>query len=89
MEIEFNPGPFFVHYYGLTEWSDGETFKELPSLQETDLQKCPHCKSFYWFTQMLGGMSFYEYYDALLFFEKKYSRRSVIDLIFPFFNKDI
>jgi hypothetical protein len=81
-KIEYHSGPFFVNYYGLTEWSDGEKFQELPSLEKTKLQKCCHCNSFYWFSQMLGGMSFYEYYDALLFFEQKYSQRTIINIIF-------
>lgn len=85
--IEFYPGPFFVHYFGLTEWSDGETFEELPSLKQTKLQVCPHCNKFYWFKQMLGGLSFYGYYEALLFFEKKFSKKSFINLIFSKKNK--
>jgi hypothetical protein len=85
--IEFYPGTFFVHHYGLTEWSDGETFEELPSLKNTKLQKCPHCNKFYWFDQKLGGLSFYEYHEAALLFESKYSKKSFIDLIFPKQNK--
>jgi hypothetical protein len=85
--IEFYPGPFFVHYYGLTEWSDGETFQELPSLKETNLQRCPHCNKFYWYKKKLGGLTFYEYYEALLFFETKYSKKSLIDSIFPKLDK--
>lgn len=85
--IEFRTGPFFVHHYGLTEWSDGETFQELPNLKETKLQRCPHCKKFYWFKQKLGGLTFNEYYEALLFFEKKYSTRSIKDFLFPNLDK--
>jgi hypothetical protein len=83
-KLEFYSGPFFVHYYGLTEWSDGEKFRELPSLKETKLQRCPYCLKFYWFNQKLGlgGLNFYDYFEALLLFEKKYSKKSIIKSIF-------
>lgn len=74
-------GPFFVNLYPYTKWSDGETFNELPSLNKTKLQICQHCNTFFWFKQMLGGLSFNEYYSALLFFEKKYSKKNIINLI--------
>ena len=85
--IEFYPGPFFIHDHGLTEWSDGEVFETEPSLKKTKLQRCPYCKKFFWFSQKLGGMSFHEYFEALLFFEMKYSKKSMIDMIFPCRNK--
>lgn len=43
---ENNPyfsGPFFINVYELTEWSDGETFQELPNLKKSQLQKCYYC----------------------------------------------
>jgi hypothetical protein len=86
--IEYSSGRFFVHYYGLTEWSDGETFEELPSLKKTELQKCHFCNNFFWFRQKLGGMQFKEYCDALIFFEKLYSKRTIINFIFSNRNKN-
>ncbi|MEI6265931.1 MAG: hypothetical protein WCP74_12595 [Sphingobacteriia bacterium] len=86
-KIEYYSGPFFVHYHGLTEWSDGETFEELPSLKVTELQKCYFCNNFFWFRQMLGGMHFKDYCDALIFFEKLYSKKTIIDFVFPNRNK--
>lgn len=85
--IEYSSGRFFVHYYGLTEWSDGETFEELPSLKKTELQKCHFCNNFFWFKQKLGGMQFKDYCDALIFFENLYSKKTIIDFLFPNRNK--
>jgi hypothetical protein len=84
---EYYSGPFFVHNYGLTEWSDGETFEELPSLKETQLQRCPFCNNFTWLRQMLGGMTFKDYCDALIFYENLYSKKTIISLIFHKRNK--
>ena len=86
--IEYYPHPFFVNFYGLTEWSDGETFSEIPSLKLSKLQKCLNCNKFFWFNQMLGGMSFYDYIEALSFFESKYSKKSLINIILSWRNKN-
>jgi hypothetical protein len=72
-QIAYYPGPYFIHHYEFTEWSDGETFEELPCLKNTYLQKCNLCNEFYWFTQKLGGMSFEDYVYAAEYFENKYS----------------
>ena len=85
--IEYSSGRFFVQLYGLTEWSDGETFEELPSLKKTELQKCHFCNNFFWFRQKLGGMQFKDYCDALIFFEKLYSKKTIINFLFPNRNK--
>lgn len=84
---EYYSGPFFVHYHGLTEWSDGEIFKEFPSLKETELQKCEFCNNFIWHRQKLGGMEFKDYCDALYFYENLYSKRTIFSLVFPKQNK--
>ena len=86
--IEYYPHPFFVNFYGLTEWSDGETFSEIPSLKLSKLQKCLYCNKFFWFNQKLGGMSFYDYIEALSFFESKYSKKSLINIILSWRNKN-
>ena len=86
-KIEYYSEPFFVDYYGLTEWSDGETFEEMPSLKNTRLQKCQFCNQYYWFTRKLGGMSFEAYVEAAAHFEKEYSRKSLINFLFTSRNK--
>jgi hypothetical protein len=35
---EYSIGPFFVHFHGLTEWSDGKTFGAVPSFEKSKLQ---------------------------------------------------
>lgn len=82
-KLEYYNGPYFTHYYGLTEWSDGATFEEMPSLKETKLQKCNFCNNFYWYSQMDCNMAFKDYCDAIIYFEKLYSRKTFIDFIFP------
>ncbi|RDI57660.1 hypothetical protein [Flavobacterium glaciei] len=84
---EYYSGPFFVHYYGLTEWSDGEIFQELPSLKETELQKCHFCSNFTWLRQKFDGMTFKDYCDALIFFENLYSKKTIISHVFHKRNK--
>ena len=71
---EYFPGPYFVNVYELTEWSDGVTFQELPSLEETELQQCYTCNQFYWFTHKGGGLPLEGYLKAAKYFEKEYSR---------------
>ncbi|ESU22613.1 hypothetical protein FEDK69T_18690 [Flavobacterium enshiense DK69] len=85
---KFYPGPFHVKYYGLTEWSDGETFEELPNLKKTDLQKCDNCNQFYWFKKMLGGLSFEDYVEAADYFEKKYSLITISNIIYRSINRN-
>ncbi len=80
-------GPFFVNFYGLTEWSDGETFQELPNLKKTKLQKCDSCNQYFWFTQKLGGLCFEEYVEAAEYFEDQYSKKTLINLINSSRNK--
>jgi hypothetical protein len=84
---EYYPGPYFIHYYGLTEWSDGEIFKEFPSRKESKLQKCSACNQFYWFIQKGGGMSFYDYAEACEHFQKQYSRQNIVNFIFKNRNR--
>lgn len=84
---EYFSGPFFVNFYGLTEWSDGETFRELPSLKETKLQKCDSCNQFYWFKQKLGGMSLEEYIQAIEYYENEFSKNTLINFINRLKNK--
>jgi hypothetical protein len=85
---EYYSGPFFVHHYGLTEWSDGETFQEIPSLKKTELQRCCFCNNFIWFSQMLGVMTFKDYCDALIFYENLYSKKTIISRLFSTRNKN-
>ena len=84
---EYYQGPFFVKYYGLTEWSDGKTFQELPRLEKSKLQKCKSCSQYYWFTQNLGGMSFEDYVEAFKYFQEKYSQKTIVNIIFHFRNR--
>ncbi len=84
---EYYKGPFFIHYYGLTEWSDGKTFEELPSLKKSKLQKCDSCNQFYWFARKMGGMSFDDYVEAAAYFEEKYLKLSLTNLIHWLRNK--
>ncbi|WP_297511180.1 hypothetical protein [Flavobacterium sp.] len=86
-QIAYYPGPYFIHHYEFTEWSDGETFEELPCLKNTYLQKCNLCNEFYWFTQKLGGMSFEDYVQAAEYFENKYSVKKSINFIYRLRNK--
>jgi hypothetical protein len=87
VENEYYSGPYNVCYYGLTEWSDGETFEELPSLKKTKLQKCESCGKFYWFSQMGGGMSAEDYSEALDYFVELYSKKNLLNLILSSRNK--
>lgn len=80
---EYYKGPFFVHEYGLTEWSDGEKFEELPSFKKTELQRCGFCGHFIWFRQKLCQMTFKDYCDALIYFEELYSKKTLFDYFFP------
>ena len=77
----------FVQVYGLTEWSDGEKFKELPSLEKTKLQRCELCNKFFWSSQRLGGLGFEDYVEAVEYFEKKYSRKNILNYINKLKNK--
>ena len=86
-QTAYYPGPYFLHLYEFTEWSDGETFEELPRLKNTNLQKCNLCNKFYWFTQKLGGMSFEDYVQAAEYFENKYSIMNSINFIYKVRNK--
>lgn len=86
-QIAYYPGPYFLHLYEFTEWSDGETFEQLPNLKNTNLQKCNLCNKFYWFTQKLGGMSFEDYVQAAEYFETKYAIRNSINFIYNLRNK--
>ncbi len=84
---QYHRGPFFIHYFGLTVWSDGETFEELPSRIKTKLQKCHSCNKFYWFEQKLGGMSSDDYEKAVKHYQYKYSKKSIVNLFFNRRNK--
>lgn len=86
-QIAYYSGPYFLHSYEFIEWSDGETFEYLPSLKNTNLQKCDSCNKFYWFTQKLGGMSFEDYVQAAEYFENKYSVKKSINFIYRLRNK--
>jgi tetratricopeptide (TPR) repeat protein len=84
---EYYSGPFPVYYLGLTEWSDGETFHEVPSLKKTKLQKCDSCNQFYWFKQISGGLSFEDYVQAAAHFEYEYSEMTINNRINRLRNK--
>lgn len=83
-----SPGQSFVHLYGLTEWSDGEQFKELPSLEKSKLQWCENCNQFYWSSQMYGGLGFGGYVEAAEYFENKYSKKNIFNNVNKLRNKE-
>jgi hypothetical protein len=80
-------GRSFVHKYGLTEWSDGAKFEELPSLEKTKLQRCELCIQFYWSSQRFGGLCFEDHVEAVDYFEKKFSRNNIVNYINKLKNK--
>ena len=58
---EFYPGPYYVHIYEFTQWSDGETFKELPEIPSANkylLHKCSHCNSYLWISSISYNLTF-------------------------------
>jgi tetratricopeptide (TPR) repeat protein len=72
---------FVDHNYRLTEWSDGESFQEVPSLKKTKLHKCGSCHQFYWNKRGLGGLSFDDYVQAAAYFEYEYSEMTLNNFI--------
>jgi hypothetical protein len=83
----YYPGPYFVNHYGLTKWSDGETFETLPSFKKSKLQKCDDCNQFYWHTRTGGGMSLEDYLAASEYFQQKFSVPSISNYILARCNK--
>ena len=71
--------PFFVHIYGFTEWSDGETFNELPSIKTSDLQRCDSCKGFFIYSTKMGGLSVADCLDAITYFKEEYKKSASHD----------
>jgi hypothetical protein len=83
-----SPGQSFVHLYGLTEWSDGEQFSQLPSFEKSKLQRCGMCSHFFWSTQRLRGLYFEDHVEAADYFEKKYSKKNFFNYLNKLRNKE-
>ena len=81
-------GPFFLHLYGLTVWSDGEAFCAVPNTEINKLQKCDSCNKFYWFEHTLGQLSFEDYLKALEYFQNKYAKKNLFNQIFNVRNNE-
>ena len=81
-------GDSFVNVYGLTEWSDGKQFKQVPSFEKSELQWCENCNQFYWSSQMYGGLGFGGYVEAAEYFENKYSKKNFFNNLNKLRNKE-